>query len=119
VAEVDWDDAALESFLADVEDYLLPRLAAEVADVARALAPVRVRVTGIPKWAKHGYVGMGGRLKASVQWDIDRDDTGLHADVAALWYGRFLDPKARQLHRLHPFLPTALYAVLDGRTFRL
>lgn len=62
---------------------------------------------------------MPGRLKASVRHEFGTDVIGYYGEVHALWYGRFLDPKARQLHRLYPFLPTALYTVVAGRRFEL
>jgi hypothetical protein len=119
MADVVWDERALEMLYAEVDAIVLPELATDVADVARAIAPVRVRRTSVPRYAKHGYVGMPGRLKASVQWDIGRDYIGPYADIAALWYGRFLDPPARQLHHLIPFLPSALFMVVEGRSFYL
>jgi hypothetical protein len=50
---------------------------------------------------------------------VDKDYTGPYADVAALWYGRFLDPPARQIKRDIPFLPTALMWTVDGRDYHL
>lgn len=114
---VTWDQHALSLYLTTVEEIHLPQLAAEVEDLARMLAPVRTRHTAVPRWAKHGYVGSPGRLKASVRSEIGQDFEGVYADIAALWYGRFMDPKARQLHALIPFLPSALEWTLDGRTF--
>jgi hypothetical protein len=114
---IDWDQRALDRLYADVSADVLPELAHEVEDVARSLAPVRIRRTTVPRSAKHGYVGIPGRLKASVQSEFGEDLLGPYADVAALWYGRFLDPKAKQLHRLHPFLPTALFLVAEGKDF--
>jgi hypothetical protein len=116
---IDWDQRALDTLYSDVSALVLPDLASQVEDVARAIAPVRVRHTGIPRWARHGYIGMPGRLKASVQTEFGEDLLGPYADVAALWYGRFLDPKARQLHRLYPFLPSALYMIVEGKTYFL
>jgi hypothetical protein len=117
--DVQFDQHALEVFLLSVEADILPDLAEEVAAMARSIAPVRVRHTPIPARSKRVHVGVGGRMKASVQWDVDQDYLGLFADIAALWYGRFLDPPARQMKRLHPFLPTALITVLDGREIHL
>jgi hypothetical protein len=114
---IDWDQRALDRLYTDVSDEVLPELAFEVEATARSLAPVRVRRTAVPKTAKYGYVGIPGRLKASVQTEFGEDLISRYADVAALWYGRFLDPKARQLHRLHPFLPTALFLVVEGKDF--
>lgn len=116
---VDWDDRALELYLTTAEEELLPEIASEVADVARSIAPVRIRHTPIPAWARHGYVGTPGHLKASVMWYMGKDFLGPYADVGSLWYGRFMDPPARQLHHIVPFLPTALYLVVDGRHYYL
>ena len=117
--ELKWDERALESYLLSVEEGLLAEIVPRVEETARALAPVRVRHTPIPKWAKHGYIGTPGHLKASVHSEFGRDIYGPYGDVVALWYGRFLDPKARQLFRLYPFLPTALYTEVAGRVYYL
>ena len=114
-----WNQGALDVMYADCSHIVLPVLATETADMARAIAPVRVRRTPIPPWAKQGYIGAPGRLKASVQWEMGHDEEGDYADVAALWYGRFLDPPAKQMHGLIPFLPSALLAVCQGREFHL
>ena len=118
MAEVQWDQRALSLYLVAAEEELLPEIAADVADVARAIAPVRLRHFSVPRWAKHGYVGVPGRLKASVDWNMGRDFLGPYADVGSLWYGRFMDPPARQLHHLIPFLPSALYFTVDGQNYR-
>lgn len=115
--DVVWNQGALDVMYADVAEVVLPQLATETADMARSMAPVRVRRTPVPPWAKRGYVGVPGRLKASVQWEMGRDEEGEYADVAALWYGRFMDPAARQLHYKRPFLPSALEMICDGRNF--
>lgn len=117
--ELSWDERALATYLLSVEEGLLHEIVPQVEEVARVLAPVRTRRTAVPPWAKHGYVGVPGRLKASVHSEFDRDVYGPYGDVVALWYGRFLDPKASQLHRLYPFLPTALYETVAGRVYRL
>jgi hypothetical protein len=114
---IDWDQRALDRLYTDVSDEVLPELAFEVEAIARSLAPVRARRTAVPKTARYGYVGIPGRLKASVQTEFGEDLISRYADVAALWYGRFLDPKARQLRRLYPFLPTALFLVVEGKDF--
>lgn len=114
---IDWDERAIVAFLADTEAKLLEVIVPEVEEVARTIAPVRVRHTPVPPWAKRGYVGVPGRLKASVHSEFGHDILGPYGDVVALWYGRFLDPKASQLHRLYPFLPTALYSTVAGRTY--
>lgn len=116
---LDWDDRAIASYLLNIEEALLHEIVPEVEQVATAIAPVRVRRTPVPSWAKKGYVGVPGRLKASVHSEYGHDIYGPYGDVVALWYGRFLDPKARQLHRLFPFLPTALYTTVAGRNFYL
>jgi len=119
MALISWDEAALSLFFVELDERLLPPLAAEVADVARELAPVRGHHSTPRQRESLRRRGVGGNLKASVQWNVDRDLQGAYADIAALWYGRFLDPPARQLHRLIPFLPTALERVIDGRTIHL
>jgi len=106
-------------YLVAASENLLPRIASEVEEVARGLAPVRVRRTPLPKSSKRGSVGLPGKLKASVQSNVDRDFAGPYADVAALWYGRFMDPPARQIKRLIPFLPSALMITVDGRDYRV
>lgn len=116
---IDWNQENLATFLGVIEMGLLPRLTQDVADLAYMLAPVRIRHTAVPKWAKHGYVGRPGRLKDSVQTEIGEDFEGPYGIVAALWYGRFMDPKAEQLHYLRPFLPSALEWTIDGQTYYL
>jgi hypothetical protein len=116
---VEWNDGEADQFLTAVEEYLMPHIADEVHWRAEALAPVRIRRTPVPKWAKLGYVGVSGRLKASVVvWD-GVDSGGRYWNVGALWYGRFMDPKARQLHYLRPFLVTALRETVEGRVYHL
>lgn len=117
--EITWDDRALAMYLVAVSEELLPEIATEVETLARALAPVRVRRTPLPPGSKRGHVGVPGRLKASVQSSVDRDYFGPYADIAALWYGRFLDPPAKQIKRIIPFLPTALMVTVDGREYHL
>jgi hypothetical protein len=114
-----WDHRALDVLFAEVEGPLLEDLTQDVEEIARAIAPVRVRHKAIPRYAKKGYVGVPGHLEASVRSYIGEDYLGPYGDVAAFWYGRFLDPPAKQLHRLHPFLPTALYTAVEGRTYFL
>ena len=118
MAEIQWDQHALELYFVEIEERMLQPLAQEVEDVARALAPVRGRHTARPINSRRAP-GMGGNLKASVQHSIDHDMEGTYADIAALWYGRFLDPPAKQIKRLIPFLPSALIMVVDGRNFYL
>jgi hypothetical protein len=119
MVDISWDAYALSLYILEVDAALLPRIASEVEDTARAIAPIRGRRTPIPRWAKKGYIGVPGRLKASVQSHVDQDHIGPYADVAALWYGRFLDPPARQIKRDIPFLPTALMWTVDGREYHL
>ena len=117
---VEWDDQQTDAMLDMVALDVLTALRYEVAETARAIAPVRLRHTTVPRWAKRGYVGVPGHLKASVFSDDGRDGPGpdgRYADIAALWYGRFLDPPARQLKGIKPFLPTALFMVCDGAEF--
>lgn len=117
MADIEPNEAAFDALLHDVAVVVLDDLAGDVAELARAMAPVRVRHTGIPAWAHHGYVGTPGHLKASVVAWEGEDSDGPYANIGSLWYGRFLDPRARQLTRLYPFLPTALKTGVDGRTY--
>lgn len=102
MTRIEWNTNVLAIELLEIEEPLLRELAEEVAGVARSIAPMR----------RHG-----GRLKASVHTNVGEDEFGLYGDVISLWYGRFLDPKARQLHRLYPFLPSSLYFVIAGQQF--
>lgn len=119
MADVDWNDRVLATYLAGVEEYMVRYLTPQVEELARMLAPVRIRRTAVPPWARRGYVGTPGHLKASVASSYGHDAIGFYGEVSALWYGRFMDPKARQLRYVRPFLPTALYSVCAGRTFYL
>jgi hypothetical protein len=102
VADVEINEVAMTALLHDIAFVVTSELAEDVANTARTISPQRPH---------------GGSLRRSVR-TIEGSDGGVpYADVVSLWYGRFLDPKARQLRRLHPFLPSALYAVVDGRTF--
>jgi len=118
---IDWDGPGIASMEAQVSAQLLPRLAEEVEAVAYSLAPVRYRHTPVPKWAKHGYVGMPGHLKASVGTEFGTDEIGDYADVGSLGYGRFMEGRdrrpARQIREVIPFLPSALIWTVDGREF--
>jgi len=105
MAELVWNYRAFQEAMLEIDESLLHGLIPEVADLARSIAPVRRG----PR---------GGKLKASVVEVYGEDAIGRYGDVHALWYGRFMDPKARQLHYLRPFLPTALFTVVNGRTFR-
>lgn len=117
MVDVQWDQGALDVWLTYMEEEHLPELAGEVESLAYMLAPVRVRHTAVPKWARQGYVGRPGYLKASVTSYTDRDLLGPYADIGSVWYGRFMDPKAKQLHAKIPFLPSALEWALDGRVY--
>jgi hypothetical protein len=117
VADIILNPAGFDLLLHDVARVVLDDLAGDVADIARTIAPIRVRHGAPPPWVRHPHFGTPGHLKASVvSWRDDHPD-GQAAYVGSLWYGRFLDPRARQLHRIHPFLPTALQDGVDGRTF--
>jgi hypothetical protein len=110
---VEWNTAAEAALMDTVAAQLLPMLTQDVFAVAEAIAPVK---------AAHATYSGGprpGKLKASVHWSLGQDTIGPYGDVASLWYGWFLDPKARQLHRLYPFLPTALNTALAGRRYYL
>jgi hypothetical protein len=115
--DIHWDQGALSMWLTAIEERHLPLLAAEVEQLAYMLAPIRERRSAVPRWAKKGYVGRPGKLKASVTSEMGRDFLGPYADVGSLWYGRFMDPKAKQLHSMIPFLPSALEWTLDGRVY--
>lgn len=115
MADIRWDEQALATYLAGVSWAVVYELTPQVEAVAFGLAPVRVRHTPVPSWVHRKNHGHGGKLKASVHWEAGEDHEGPYGDVIALWYGRFMDPKARQLHYLRPFLPTALYSVCQGR----
>jgi hypothetical protein len=115
--DLEWDGAALEAMLVEISEEMLPGLAQEVEDTVRAYAPVRTKKVAYHGRVRHHQGGAGGALKESVQSDMGTDFEGPYADIAALWYGRFLDPKARQLHHLIPLLPSALFDVIEGRNF--
>jgi hypothetical protein len=123
--QIDWDIPVTDEYLRQVSIATVTELAPQVDAVATSLAPVLTRHGPPPKWAKRIYkepgshFGHGGHLKASVHWAQSEDGDGIYADILSLWYGRFLDPKAEQLHYKRPFLPTALYAVCQGRVLYL
>lgn len=104
MTRIDINAHVLAIELLEVEQSVVLELSEEVATVARSIAPMRRG----PR---------GGALKASVRAVSGEDEYGPYGDVISLWYGRFLDPKARQLHRLYPFLPSALYFVIAGKEF--
>jgi hypothetical protein len=113
--DIEPNEAAFEALLHDVSQAVVSDLATATADTARGLAPVQHRTD--PRVRHRRPPGHGGTLKASVSTMEDNEAGEPYADVMSMWYGRFLDPKARQLHRLYPFLPSALYDAVDGRTF--
>jgi len=113
MADVTWDPVAEEALLAEAAAVLLPMITQEVHRIAFAIAPVKARP------ASYSGGPLPGKLKASVRWELGRDGVGPYGDVRALWYGRFLDPKARQLRRLYPFLPSALSMGVQGRVYHL
>jgi hypothetical protein len=119
MTDLTWDNEALAAFLDAAQQAVLAELVPQVEALAFTLAPVEVRRTPVPSWVHHHHPGRDGRLKASVRSEISRDGGDWHGDIIALWYGRFMDPKARQLHRKRPFLPTALYTVCQGRVLHL
>jgi hypothetical protein len=119
MADIVWNDAVLAEFLAAADKAVLAELTPKVEALAFELAPVGVRRVPVPSFVHHPTHGHGGHLKASVHSEISQDSEGDYGDVIALWYGRFMDPKARQLHYKRPFLPTALYTVCQGRVLYL
>ena len=100
--EIRWNELETQLFLETISEGLAGHLASQVADRARPLAPVR-----------------SGRMKASVNSGTERDGSGVFGWAGSIWYGRFMDPKARQLHYRRPFLPSALYAVTAGQIYHL
>jgi hypothetical protein len=113
MADIKWNQAAEQAFLAEVAAVILPVVTREVYTIAEAIAPVKA------KPASYSGGPLPGKLKASVRWELGSDAAGPYGDVRALWYGRFLDPKARQIRYLHPFLPSALYMGVQGRRYYL
>lgn len=100
--EINWNDNEVALFQTAVSEAVIGELTLEVETLAFQIAPM----SRGPK---------RGKLKASVGSEMRQDAEGPYGIVYSLWYGRFLDPKASQLHRLYPFLPTALYTVCAGR----
>lgn len=101
-----WNNQALAyGDLLGIGSELLPQVARDVADRAITLS------------ANYHMWRRTGELTASIGYEIDHDAGGYYADVSSAWYGRFLDPKASQLHFLRPLLPSAL-EVINGRTYR-
>lgn len=119
MADIVWDDGALAEYLLLADNAVVDELAPQVEALAFGLAPVGARRAPVPQFVHHPTHGHGGHLKASVHWDKGRDSEGIYADIISLWYGRFMDPKARQMHYKRPFLPTALYTVCQGRVLHL
>jgi hypothetical protein len=100
--DIRWNQVETQLFLETISEGLAGELAREVADRARPLAPVR-----------------SGRMKASVDSGTERDSSGVFGWAGSIWYGRFMDPKAQQLHYRRPFLPSALYATISGHIYHL
>lgn len=119
MTDIKWDDRVLAEFLVAADKAVVAELTPQVEALAVALAPVGVRRQPAPEFVHHPTHGHGGHLKASVHSETGTDSEGVYGDVIALWYGRFMDPKARQLHYKRPFLPTALYTVCQGRVLHL
>ncbi len=119
MVDIQWDNRALAEFTVAAERAVVGELAPQVEALAFGLAPVGVRRVPVPAFVHHPTHGHGGHLKASVHSEISQDSEGVYADIIALWYGRFMDPKARQLRYKRPFLPTALYTVCQGRVLHL
>jgi len=113
MAEIDWNETILRIDLEDIQAGVLHELVESVAITARAIAPLRIRHTPVPP-ARPGRrhrmrPGQPGHLKESVTTAIGEDADGMYGDVIALWYGRFMEPKAAQMRFVRPFLPTALF----------
>jgi hypothetical protein len=105
VADLKWNVQALAmGQLIGIGSDLLPQVAQDVADKASAYS------FAYRLW-RHT-----GELTRSIGWTVGVDAFGDYADVGSVWYGRFLDPKARQLFSLRPLLPSAL-EVINGRTY--
>jgi hypothetical protein len=113
MADITWDPIAEEIAYEAAAAQMLDQASQDVFQVALSIAPVKA--------ARSTYSGgpLPGKLKASLYRNMGRDAIGPFADVRALWYGRFLDPKARQLGRLYPFLPSALRLGLAGKRYYL
>lgn len=102
---INWDNSALAyATLQQIGAQALPQVARDVADRA-------IELSGDYHLWRHT-----GDLTRSIGWDISHDALGYYADVSAIWYGRFLDPKASQLHFLRPLLPSSL-EVINGKTY--
>ena len=117
MADIIINEAAFDALLHDVTHIVLDQLSADVLDIARVIVPVQHRTDPL---IHHHHPPGGGRLKASVTRivsDSGTSDDDAYAIIGGLFYGRFLEPKARQLHYTRPFLPTALVEGVDGRVF--
>jgi len=102
---IHWDNTALAyGQLQQLGADVLPQVARDVATRAIELS------------ADYHLWRHTGDLTRSIGWDLGHDTIGYYADVSAIWYGRFLDPKARQLHFLRPLLPSSL-EVINGKTY--
>lgn len=100
-----WDNTALAyGYLQGIAGSVLPQVAADVATHAIGLS------------AAYRLWRHTGELTRSIDWDLGHDTIGYYADVSSAWYGRFLDPKASQLHFLRPLLPSSL-EVINGKTY--
>jgi hypothetical protein len=113
MADVNWDPVAEQIFMTAVAARLLPQITQDVFAIAESIAPVKARP------ASYSGGPLPGLLKESVRWEVGLDPIGPYGIVAALWYGRFLDPKARQLRHLYPFLPSSLYMGVQGKVYYL
>ena len=117
MVNVNWDDAAIEDLLHSLDGPVgrfLTEKADEMTQVARVAAPVQKPQNF--SWGKHSssYLPRSfGYLKGSVHAKVGYTQSGgLYGGVNSA-YGPtlFLERPARQLHRLYPFLSTALYSV--------
>jgi len=100
-----WDNSALAyGELQRLGAEVLPQVATDVADRA-------IELSGAYHLWRHT-----GDLTRSIGWELGHDTIGYYADVSSVWYGRFLDPKASQLHFLRPLLPSSL-DVVNGKTY--
>jgi hypothetical protein len=102
---IHWDNTALAyGQLQRIGASVLPQVATDVANRA-------IEYSGAYHLWRHT-----GELTRSIGWDLGHDTIGYYADVSSSWYGRFLDPKASQLHFLRPLLPSSL-EVINGKTY--
>ena len=105
LGSIHWDNTALAyGQLQGLGAKVLPQVAQDVAPRAIELS------------ADYHLWRHTGGLTRSIGWDLGHDSLGYYADVSSTWYGRFLDPKASQLHFLRPLLPSSL-EVINGKTY--